>query len=647
MGMLNSNRQKMKQIILGTAGHIDHGKTSLIKAMTGINTDRLKEEQLRGITIELGFASMDLPSGRHIGIVDVPGHEKFVKNMVAGATGIDMVAMVIAADEGIMPQTREHMEICVLLGIQHGLIALTKTDLVDKDWRELVMEEIESFVQGTFLEGQPIVPVSSATGEGLSDFVDELDKLSAAVPDRMLSNLFRLPVDRVFTMKGFGTVITGSLTSGRIRVGDSVMLYPSMISSKVRGIQVHSRSVEEAGAGLRTAINFQGLEKASVNRGDVLSTPGALKPSYMVDVSLHYLKSNQKPVKNRSLVRFHTGTSEIMGNLMLLDREELKPGEDTVAQVRLGTPVAVVRDDRYVLRSYSPVRTIGGGMVLNPIPQKHKRFKPEIVDGLKGLTESDPEKIIAYHVNDSGIKGVSFSDLAIMSNLSTKQLETSVQALMSRKELLQIDKENRIFVHQNCFNSLQTDTLSYLQKYHATYPLKAGMPKEELKSKLPATADAKIFTMIFNHMIKDGTIAQDGESVRLSSHKVSLGEDQAGIKKKLVDIYCSNQLQPPYFKEVVKTLDMDASRAKDVLMLLVDEGTMVKIKEDLYFHVEPLLRLKKNLVDYLLRNGEIATPQFKDMTGASRKYVIPLMEYFDKINVTIRVGDTRKLRQKN
>jgi selenocysteine-specific elongation factor len=367
----------------------------------------------------------------------------------------------------------------------------------------------------------------------------------------------------------------------------------------------------------------------------------------MVDVSLHYLKSNQKPVKNRSLVRFHTGTGEIMGNLILLDREDLKPGEDTVAQIRLDTPVAVVRDDRYVLRSYSPVRTIGGGMVLNPIPQKHKRFKPEIVDGLKRLMESNPEDIITYHVDDSGIQGVSFSALAIQTHLSTKQLETNFQGLMSRKEILQIDKENRIFVHQNCFNTLQKDTRSHLQAYHASYPLKTGMPKEELKSKLPAAADSKISTMTFNQMIKDGVIVQEGDSVRLSSHVVSLGEDQAGIKKKIVEIYRSNQLQPPYFKEVVKKLNLEMSRAKDVLMLLVDEGTIVKVKEELYFHAESLSRLKERLIDYLLKNEEIATPQFKEMTGASRKYVIPLMEYFDKKNVTIRVGDTRKLRQKN
>ena len=637
----------MKQIILGTAGHIDHGKTSLIKAATGINTDRLKEEQLRGITIELGFASLDLKSGRHLGIVDVPGHEKFVKNMVAGATGIDMVAMVIAADEGVMPQTREHMEICVLLGIQHGLIALTKIDLVDEEWLELVIEDIENFVQGTFLEGQPIMPVSSATGEGVDEFVDALDTLSAEVPERPSTNLFRLPVDRVFTMKGFGTVITGSLLSGNVHVGDSIMLYPSMIASKVRGIQVHGQSVEVAGAGLRTAINFQGLEKASVSRGDVLSSPRALKPSYMVDVSLHYLKSNQKPAKNRIKVRFHTGTSEIMGNLMLLDREEVAPGEDVVAQIRLDTPVALVRDDRYVLRSYSPVRTIGGGKVINPIPQKHKRFRTDVVDGLTSLMAYEPEEIIEYHVKDSGLQGVSFADLAIMSNLSTKQIETVVQALMSSRKILQIDKDQRVFVHQKSIQTLQQDIQAYLRKYHSTYPLKTGMSKEELKSKLPPAAAAKIFTMVLNQMVKAGDIGQEGETVRLAGHKVSLAEDLTGLKKKVVAVYRENQLQPPYFKEVAKTLNMDAGRAKDVLMLLVNEGTLIKIKEDLYYHIDPLTKLQEKLVDYLVKHDEIDTPLFKDMTGASRKFVIPLLEYFDKKNVTIRVGDTRKLRQKN
>lgn len=636
----------MKQIILGTAGHIDHGKTSLIKAVTGINTDRLKEEQIRGITIELGFAALDLPSGRHLGIVDVPGHEKFVKNMVAGATGIDMVVMVIAADEGVMPQTREHLEICGLLGIEYGMVALTKIDMVDEEWLELVTEDINEFVEGTFLEGQKIVPVSSSSGEGLDRFIEALDELSEKVPDRPISNLFRLPVDRVFSMKGFGTVITGSLSSGKVAVGDTIMIYPSLTASKVRGIQVHGRTVEEAQSGMRTAINFQGLEKAAVRRGEVLSTAGALKPSYMVDVACRYLASNPKKIKNRALVRFHTGTSEVLGKLILLDRDELQPGDDIEAQIRLDAPVAVVKDDRFVLRSYSPVRTIGGGWIINPIPPKHKRFKPEVIQGLKNLTLNEPDKIISYHVGASEFRGVSFKDLVIMTNLPEKKLDNFIQKLLSVQEIIRVDKDNRIFVHQKYLASIQEQIGSYLHTYHQKNPLKAGVSKEELKSKFPLMEGTKLFDLILNQMMKAQIIAQEGETVRLFDHKVSLGQDQAGLKKKISDIYLGNRLQPPYFKDVVKNLDVVPSRAKDVLMLLVEEGTIIKAKEDLYFHVEAVQQLKENLTAFLEEKGEITTPQFKEMTGASRKYVIPLLEYFDAKNVTIRVGDSRKLRQK-
>jgi selenocysteine-specific elongation factor len=635
----------MKQIILGTAGHIDHGKTSLIKAVTGTNTDRLKEEQQRGITIELGFASLDLPSGRHLGIVDVPGHEKFVKNMVAGATGIDMVAMVIAADEGVMPQTREHMEICSLLGVAHGLVALTKIDMIDEEWLELVEEDIREFVAGTFLEDKAIVPVSSASGEGIDAFVTALDDLSGQIPERTSSNLFRLPVDRVFSMKGFGTVITGSLMSGQVKVGDNVMIYPSEISSKVRGVQVHGESVEAAHSGMRTAINFQGLEKASIERGQVLSTAHALLPSYMVDVSLHYLESNKKKIKNRTRVRFHTGTSEIMGILILLEQEALRPGEDTVAQIRLDAPVAVVRDDRFVLRSYSPVRTIGGGQVLNPVPEKHKRFRTEIVEGLKGLLTHESEDVIAYHVMAAGVKGVSFSALMIMTNLSEKLLDKHLQSMLSRRDVLRIDKEQRLFVHKTAFEGLQKDMAAHLKTYHDKNPLKAGMPKEELKSKFPSTVGIKVFTMALSQTTSDKIIAQEGDLVKLADHKVSLGEDQTTMKKKISAIYLENGLQPPYFKEVVNRLDYDASHAKDVLMILVTEGVLIKAKEDLYFHSEPMDGLKEKLITFLETHGDITTPQFKDMTQASRKYVIPLLEYFDANHVTLRVGDSRKLRQ--
>jgi selenocysteine-specific elongation factor len=635
----------LKQIILGTAGHIDHGKTSLIKAVTGTDTDRLKEEKERGITIELGFAALDLPSGQRLGIVDVPGHEKFVKNMVAGATGIDIVVMVIAADEGVMPQTREHMEICTLLGVRHGMVAVTKIDMVDEEWLELALEDIRDFVRGTFLEEAPIAPVSSETKQGIPEFIKALDALAAKIPERPPTDLFRLPIDRVFTMKGFGTVITGTLISGRVQVGDTIRIYPSEITSKVRGIQIHNQSVNEAKAGMRTAINFQGLEKAAINRGEVLSKQGALLASYMVDVSLRYLASNKKPLKNRTRVRFHTGTSEVLGNVILLDRDELPPGDDTVVQLRLDAPVSLVKDDRFVIRSYSPIYTIGGGEVLNPIPIKHKHLKPETVNALKELGGQEPEVIIGFHTEASGFKGVSFAHLKIMSNLADKQLENALQGLLSKKILIQVDKENRIYIHHSGFEKLKNETRGQLADFHSANPLKPGMSKEELKTKFPPYLTAKLFNLTLTQMIKENEIVQEENTVRLASHAVSLGGKQADIKDKILDTYRKSGLQPPYFKALAKSLDADAKRARDVLMHLVDEGSILKVKEDLYFHVMAINDLKNKLVGFLEARGEITTPQFKEMTGVSRKYVIPLAEYFDSTNVTLRVGDVRKLRK--
>ena len=635
----------MKQIILGTAGHIDHGKTTLIKAITGIDTDRLKEEKLRGITIELGFAFLDLPSGQHLGIVDVPGHEKFVKNMVAGVTGIDIVTMVIAADEGVMPQTREHMEICTLLGVKHGFVVLTKVDLVDEEWLELVMDDIRGFTRGTFLEDRPIIPVSSTTGQGMPEFIKALDEASTEISPRSSAGLFRLPVDRVFTMKGFGTVITGTLISGRVRVGDTIMVYPLNITSKVRGIQVHNQSENIAEAGMRTAINFQGLEKTAVSRGDVLAIPGDLKPSYMIDVSIHFLHSNKKPIKNRTRVRFHSGTSEVLGKLILLDSEELLPGAKTAAQLRLDSPVAIVKDDRFVIRSYSPIRTIAGGRVLNPIPRKHKRFRPEVIEGLKGLADSTPEEIIDYHVKAPLYQGVSYSDLKVMTNMPDKPLDQILQNLLSKKTVVLADREKRIYVHQSSFDKLKQEAFRHLDSYHKTNPLKAGMPKEELKSKYPPLASTKIFNLTLSQMVKEKKIAVEENTVRLTSHTVSLAVDQSAVRNKILKAYQESELTPPYFKELNKTLGIDPARAKDVLMLLIDEGLIIKAKEDLYFHTGAVENLKKRLVDFLMTHGEITTPQFKDMTGASRKFVIPLIEYFDAKNVTLRVGDIRKLRK--
>ena len=635
----------MTQIILGTAGHIDHGKTSLIKAITGTNTDRLKEEQVRGITIELGFASLELPSGRNIGIVDVPGHEKFVKNMVAGATGIDIVALVVAADEGIMPQTREHMEICSLLAIKHGLVALTKVDLVDDEWLGLVKDEIADFTRDSFLEGAPVVPISSATGQGLGDFTAALDKISEQVRPRSNSGLFRLPVDRVFTMKGFGTVITGTLISGKVSTGDQIMIYPSGITSKVRGVQVYGHSVDTAMAGMRTAINFQGLDKASINRGEIVAAPDTLVPSHMVDVTLNYLPANKKGLKNRTRVRFHSGTSEIMGIVVLLDTEVLEPGKTAFAQIRLETPVSLVKDDHYVIRSYSPVRTIGGGRIIHPLPVKHKPNKPDTLDYLSTIAGDDPALILQRHVAAAGPTGCRRKHLKLMMNQPEKLLDQALQAMMSQQIIYQTDKETQTFVHQASIDQIRQNALDCIAAYHQKHPLRPGIPKEELKTTLPHGIGTKTFLLVLQHMSKSKQVVIEEDTVRLEAHKVSLAADQETLRGQILDAYEKGGLSPPYFKAVCQELNAPLDQASQVLSVLSKEGLVVKIKEDLYYHQRHIEKLKKKLTDFLIANEEISTPQFKDMTGASRKFVIPLIEHFDSIQLTIRVGDIRKLRR--
>ncbi|MBI9090841.1 MAG: selenocysteine-specific translation elongation factor [Desulfobacterium sp.] len=639
----------MNQIILGTAGHIDHGKTSLIRALTGIETDRLKEEKQRGITIELGFASITLPGGELVGIVDVPGHEKFIKNMVAGASGIDLVAMAIAADEAVMPQTREHMEICTLMGIKYGFIALTKIDLVDEELMELAIEDIRDFTRGTFLEDAPIVPVSSTTGEGLDRFTETLDKICHEIPERPFSPIFRLPVDRVFSMKGFGTVITGTLASGKVDVGENIMIFPSKITSKVRGIQVHGKSVETVAAGTRTAINFQGLDKESVNRGDILSTEETLHPSHMVDAELLYISANPKPAKPRTRIRFHSGTSEIIGNMVLLDRETLQPGDTACVQIRLETPVCCVKGDRFVIRSYSPIKTIGGGQILNPMPRKHKLFDEKIIQGLSDLVTSTNEETLSFFIKEGGFQGAQFTDLRLMTNISDKKLDGTLQKMLASRTIVLSDKERRVYVHGEMFNTLAGQMEEKLAEYHKANPLKEGMPKQELKSKFRALRDkeSKLFPLVIARLAKDGKVEQEQNSVRLAAHEVALQVDQEEVKQKISAIYKGSGLTPPFFRTICTDIDVDQKNAADVLHMLIDDKSIVKTKDDLYFDAAAIAALENDLVGFLNENGEITTPQFKDMTGISRKFVIPLIEYFDSINLTIRVGDTRQLRKKS
>jgi len=634
----------VKQIILGTAGHIDHGKTALIKALTGIDTDRLKEEKLRGITIELGFAHLKLPSGLIVGIIDVPGHERFVKNMVAGATGIDLLALIIAADEGVMPQTREHLEICCLLNIKHGMVIVTKIDLVDKEWLNLVRDDVSSFLTGTFLQDAPIVEVSSETGEGTKELVITLDELTKKVSERDSGNFFRLPIDRAFTMRGFGTVVTGTTVSGHIDVGSEVTIYPQGIRSKVRGIQVHHQDVPSVRAGLRTAINLQGLEKKAITRGDVVAEKDSLKPTYILDTVLKYLDSATKKLQNRAKVRFHCSTSEIIATVILLDRDNLSPGDQCFAQIRLERPAVLLSRDRFVIRSYSPIKTIGGGYILNPIPLKKKRFSQDVLKELD-ISDKGPEQaIVEQHIKGSRLQGLSKTELSFLTNLSKKDLDGIVNRLISNNIIFKSDMENDIFIHPEFYNKAKEEIITIISDYHRRFPLKEGLIKEELRSRMAGNVKEKLFNHLINDLIQEALIVREKDIIRVKDHQIKLLQDQEELSNQIEQIYLKEGLEPPYFKDLGQNIREREGR--DLLEIMVRDGTLIKVKEDLYFHKKAIEELKRGLVDFIKEKGEITTPELKELTGVSRKYTIPLIEYFDKIQLTVRIGDKRILRKR-
>ena len=634
----------MKQVILGTAGHIDHGKTSLIKALTDIDTDRLKEEKERGITIELGFAHLTLPSGQLLGIVDVPGHEKFVKNMVAGATGIDLVALVIAADEGVMPQTREHLEICQLLDIKSGLVVLTKKDMVEPDWLELVREDVTDYLSGTFLEDAPIMAVSSLTGEGMEDLLKAIDVLVGEIPERDIGNFFRLPIDRVFTMRGFGTVVTGTTISGLINTGDEVTVYPTGLTFRIRGIQVHNLDTSQVRAGLRTAINLQGAEKAQLQRGNIVAAKNSLRPTYMVDVQLNLLPTFPRKLKNRAKARFHTGTSEIISTVVLLDRDELEKGENCYAQIRLDQPTALLQGDRFILRSYSPVRTIGGGKILNPLPEKIRGSNKVLLSELELLDSGDFKEKTELFIRMGRLRGREFGEIQFLTNSGKKKLDEALKELSAQKKIIRYDKENGIYIHEEYFQKAKQEIISVLKKYHSDFPLKSGLLKEELRSRTAGSRNQKLFNYLITQLANDNVIVQEKELIRLTEHRVTLARNEEKIRNQIEEAYRKGGLQPPYFKEIKNQFPGKAGQ--DVLEVMIKDGVLIKVKEDLFFHRDSMTDLQNRLVRFLKENGEINTPQFKEMTGASRKYTIPILEYFDRSQITVRVGDNRVLRKK-
>jgi len=632
----------LKHLIIGTAGHVDHGKTALVRAMTGIDTDRLKEEKDRGISIELGFASLHLPGGRRAGIVDVPGHERFIKNMLAGAGGFDLVLLVIAADEGVMPQTREHLDIIQLLQVKKGIVVLTKSDLVDEEWLDLVKEEVNDFLKGTVLENAPVATVSAVTGQGIPELLERIDQVAGETDTRVGAGPSRLPVDRVFSITGFGTVVTGTLLSGLLRVGDVVEVQPQGLASRVRSIQVHGEKVEVAEAGQRVAVNLAGLEVEQIERGSVVAGPKSIAPSHRLDVHLLLLKSAARTLKNRARVRFYLGTGETLGRVVLLDREELEPGTLAYAQLQLEEQVVAAKGDRFVIRSYSPMQTIGGGSVIDPSPgRKHKRFRSEVLDALATRERGTPVELVEqYLLGNPGLSGM--SDVAANTGLQVAEVEKASRELAGEERVKQINGDGREYLAAlEHYRRWTGEITQLLNSYHSEYPLREGYPKEELRSRKFQALNHKLFQLLLLEMEKDGPLRVTPQAVALQSFKPGPSPEQ---EKQLVKIRGTLKeafFLPPSWGDLCRGAGLNESAGTELLQYLLRTGEMVKVSEELYFYRDVLLVAREKVVKYLLEKGEISVGEMRDLLQTSRKYALPLLEYFDREKVTRRVGDKR------
>ncbi len=636
----------MKRLVLGTAGHIDHGKTALVKALTGIDTDRLKEEKERGITIELGFAYLTLPSGERLGIVDVPGHEKFVRHMVAGAGGIDLVALIVAADESIMPQTKEHMQILTLLGVKSGLVVVTKIDMVEPEMVDLVKEEVRDFVKGTFLEGCPVVGVSSVTGEGIDTLRATLDEMVGTIQSAPRSGIFRLPIDRVFTMKGFGTVVTGTLMSGGVRTGEEVAIMPRGSTARVRGIQVHGKPENEATAGTRTAVNLSGVEIDDVARGDVLVSPGSVEPSYMIDARLLYLPENARNLKNRERVKFYLGTSEIVGNVVILDSEEIAPGREAFVQIRLTEPAVALPGDRFVVRLLTPVVTIGGGEVLNAVARKHRRFREEVIEDVSTLALGKEEERALVFLKDAGYAGMTTEQLSRRMGIPAQPAGLILTKLAADGAAVAFDKEKNRWLEAEGYRRLLKIAEERTGDYHEKNPTQPGVNKEELLGKLPWGVDGRLLAKLLSDLSAQRRVTLSGDRVALFGREVRLGIRDEDLVNKALSAITGGGLAPPSSAELAEKLSAKEADVKKLLGVAARDGRIVRVKENLFFDRDILAALKERLVSHLGEKGELTTQEFKDITGASRKYTIPLLEYFDSERVTVRVGEVRKLRER-
>jgi len=619
----------MRYVILGTAGHIDHGKSSLVKALTGTDPDRLKEEKERGITIDLGFADLVYPDGLSIGIVDVPGHERLVRNMLAGAGGIDLMLLVIAADEGIMPQSREHLHICELLKIKKGIVAITKTDMVEPDWLELVKEEAKGFVAGTFLDGAPVIAVSSKTGDNLETLRETIHEMALEVETKPTKGLFRLPIDRVFTLKGFGTVVTGTAVSGTVELEEQVEILPRGILTKVRGLHSHGKAMEKAVAGQRTAINLQGVEKDELSRGDTLVTAGRFTTARNLDVKLELL-ADAPPVKNRSQVHFHLGTSETVARVILYETEQLGPGQSCFAQLRLHDPVVAQSGDRYIIRRFSPLETIGGGEVLDPTPARRK--KKDGIDDLKVFETGSLEERIAMKVRKASIQGMTRAMVEGWVKAEVPVVRDAIGALKGKGEILKFEE---ILLHKGSVEEFRNDIVQLLKDFHKNNPLKSGMPKEEARTRL-YLENLRLFTSLLELVDE---VVQEKEFIKLKGFAAALSDED---KARVLALLKEKGVQNPPVPELAKELSMDAKQLSDMLKLLSAEGVVHRISDSLYISREAYDGMIEVLKSHYAKSDGMTVAEFRDLLGTTRKFALPLLEHLDANRITLRVGDVRK-----
>ncbi len=628
-----------KSIIVGTAGHIDHGKSALVEALTGTHPDRLAEEKRRGITIDLGFAFRE-ENGVRFGFVDVPGHERFVSNMLAGAAGIDVVLLVIAADESIKPQTREHFDICRLLGVQRGVVALTKSDLVDEDMLGLARLDVEEYLRGTFLESAPIVAVSAKTGAGLDDLRKALSAVAKEVTGKNAERYFRLPIDRAFAMKGFGTVVTGTLISGSVAPGSEVELFPKGEKLRVRGVQSGGMAVERAVAGQRTAVNLAGIEHTAVKRGMSLATPGKFRVTRRIDARLELLPSAHK-MKQRARVHFHAGTAETIAEVILYGQNELAAGQSALAQLRLQEEVLVLPGDRFIVRQFSPVITIGGGAVLDPLARRALQRDTGRTAFLETLESGQREEILAA-MTERALLGLGFEEMVARTGWLGEEIRDAAQKLVTAGRVKVVAAEPLVLVSGKTFEEVRKKIVERVERFQKENPLLPGMAREELRASLGRRVRTETFRAALEELAAQKKLDVRGELVKRAGSEISLHPEEAKAKQEIEAAFATAGLTVPAVKEVLAKLAVEARRAEKLLQILLREKSLVRVTPELIFHRNALAELREQLAKYKKAKGErISVPGFKELAGISRKYAIPLLEYLDRERVTRRAGDER------